>query len=132
MKPNTAETLKPYILSLCSYMQRHGYVSGPIPKVRLVKQHQDGSPLEVMTGHFDPDDDEIVLYVADRHPKDILRTLAHELIHVQQHHEGRLGGFDGSAALKDDPVLRSIEGEAFLKGNLALRDWTEEYTHSDQ
>lgn len=132
MTQATTETLKPYILSLCKFMQTHGYVGGPIPKVRLVKQHQSDNPLEVMTGHFSPDEDEVVLYIADRHPKDILRTLAHELIHVQQYHEGRLGGFDGSSALKDDPVLRAIEGEAFLKGNLALRDWTEEYTHSDQ
>lgn len=131
MKENTSESLKPYILSLCTFMQKHGYVGGPIPKIRLVKKHQSDNPLEVRTGHFDPDADEVVLFIADRHPKDILRTLAHELIHVQQYHEGRLGGFDGDSALKDDPVLRAIEGEAFLRGNLALRDWTEEYTHGN-
>ena len=111
---SSSETLKPYILSLCKYMQMHGYVSGPIPKIRLVKQHQSDNPLEVMTGHFSPDEDEVVLYVADRHPKDILRTLAHELIHVQQYHEGRLGGFGVLSRAKDTLASKYIVNTKFV------------------
>ena len=120
--------LAAYIKALASYMVEHNFVSMPVPPVRLVRQPQTQDPLFAKTGNYDPSANEICLYVADRHPKDILRTLAHELIHVQQDHEGRLQGFDGESALKDDETLRAIEGESFLKGNLALRDWTEEYT----
>jgi len=123
--------LQPYILSLLQFMISNGYVEKPIPPIRLIRQQQSNNPIEVRTGHYDPIENEICLFIAGRHPKDILRTLAHELIHVQQDHEGRLTGFDADSSLKDDKTLREIEGEAFLKGNLALRDWTEKYTHKN-
>lgn len=130
MAKNNTESLKSYIQSLCEYMKKNGYVDKPIPKIRLVHIVQDDNPFKAQTGHFVPDDNEIVLYVTNRHPKDILRTLAHELIHVKQHHEGRLLNLDYDNPLRDNPVLRSIEGEAFLLGNLALRDWTESKENS--
>ena len=33
------------------------------------------------TAYYDPDQKLIVLYVTDRHPKDILRSFSHELVH---------------------------------------------------
>lgn len=42
-------------------------------------------------GFCDYDEDEIIITIAKRlSPKDVVRTLFHELVHVQQYSEGRL------------------------------------------
>ena len=125
---NTSD-LKSFIVDLTSFMLQNGYVSKPLPKCRLSMEEQTDSPIEARTGNYSPQTGQITLYVNGRHPKDILRTLAHELIHVQQDHEGRLEGYDPDNPIAEDQTLREIESEAFLKGNLALRDWTETQTH---
>lgn len=126
------ESLKQDILSLVNYMLQKEYVTLPIPRIRLSTRPQTNSPIYAKTGHYSHGDKEITLEIADRHPKDILRTLAHELIHVQQDHEGRLQEIEGNNPISQDGELREIEGEAFLMGNLALREWTEQYTKGHQ
>lgn len=126
------ESLKQDILSLVNYMLEKEYVTLPIPKITFDMKPQTNSPIYAQTGHYAHGDKVINLKVADRHPKDILRTLAHELIHVQQDHEGRLEEIQGDNPIAQDGNLREIEGEAFLMGNLALREWTEQYTKGSQ
>tara|TARA_Y100000310_G_C20672311_1_gene810972 strand:- start:2275 stop:2880 length:606 start_codon:yes stop_codon:yes gene_type:complete len=77
-----------------------------------------------MTGHYDPSNHTIVLYTANRHPKDILRSLAHELTHHTQNcrgeFEGGIAGVQGYA--QNNPHLRNMELEAYL-GSVLVRDW---------
>ncbi len=50
-------------------------------------------------GAYDPNDDIVYVEVANRHPMDILRTLAHELVHYRQDMNDELtedSGKDGS------------------------------------
>lgn len=48
-------------------------------------------------GTYNPMTDEIVVCKGDRHPVDVLRTLAHELVHHKQRQDGKkLDGNDGS------------------------------------
>lgn len=48
-------------------------------------------------GSYDPTTDEIVVVKGQRHPIDVLRTLAHELVHHKQRESGQeLNGQDGS------------------------------------
>lgn len=48
-------------------------------------------------GTYDPTTDAIVVCKGNRHPVDVLRTLAHELVHHKQREDGRvLDGADGS------------------------------------
>jgi len=87
------------------------------------------------TAHYDPATSEIVLYIDGRHPKDILRSLSHELVHHAQNCRGDFEGCDHpgwhSACVKDtepgyaqrDPHMRSMEREAYTKGNLIFRDF---------
>ena len=42
------------------------------------------------TAFYDPQTYEIHIYTDGRHPKDMLRSIAHELIHHQQNLEGRI------------------------------------------
>jgi hypothetical protein len=48
-------------------------------------------------GTYNPTTDEIVVVKGERHPVDVLRTLAHELVHHKQREDGQeLNGEDGS------------------------------------
>lgn len=117
--------LKPYIKSLFEYMSKHGHTTKQAPKIILDNTKQDG--VFVSTGYFDPDAKAIRLFVNGRGYKDILRTLAHEFIHRKQDEDGVIekSGYQGDK-ITEDKALVKLEAEAYLKGNLAFRSWTEE------
>ena len=77
------------------------------------------------TAYYDPSNMSIVLYITNRHDKDICRSFAHELIHHHQNERGDLDMGDASSSTyaQDDPHMRKMEMEAYLKGNLLFRDW---------
>ena len=62
--------------------------------VRLFLRQDTLNAAEVYgkTAYYDPQEEKVVLYVTNRHPKDILRSFAHELVHHKQNCEGRLSG----------------------------------------
>ncbi len=121
---------KDCISSLVKFLLQNGFTSAPTPPVHLHRNAQDEkNPFKQFTGYFKPDTFEIHLFLNGRHPKDVLRTLAHELVHVKQHNENRLA--EGGADLKDDPELRECELEAFTQGNLGFREWTEQMGKDD-
>lgn len=119
---------KPYIVSLAEFMLKNGYTVKPLPKIRLKKDKQEG--LFIVTGYYNPTEKEVVLFVTDRHPKDVLRSLAHELIHHKQFEEGRINpnDCDENQITKNDKIV-PFEEEAYLKGNIAFRSWTETYNN---
>ena len=71
-------------------------------------------------GHFDPTTDKIWLYVGNRNMADILRTLAHELVHLKQHEEGRIKADSGKTG-------SDIENEANAKAGVLLRDFGKQH-----
>ena len=77
------------------------------------------------TAYYDPTSHEVVVYTDGRHPKDVMRSLSHELVH---HAQNCRGDFDNSTPTysgyaQEDPHLRNMEKEAFEKGCMMLRDW---------
>ena len=76
--------------------------------------------------YYDPINKEVVLFVTDRHPKDVLRSLAHEFIHHNQFEDKRITPdmCDESEITKNNKIV-NFEEEAYLKGNIAFRTWTE-------
>jgi hypothetical protein len=76
------------------------------------------------TAYYDPNTQTIVLYTHGRHPKDIARSYAHEMIHHIQNLEGRLGNITTTNTQEDDH-LNDIEAEANLKGTMTFRNWTD-------
>ena len=59
-----------------------------LPKIKLAKNLSD---THVPTfGRFENDSEEITVNIENRHPNDILRTLAHELVHYAQGTRGML------------------------------------------
>ena len=77
------------------------------------------------TAYYDPENMDIVLYVDNRHPKDIMRSLSHELVHHAQNCRGDFTSdnetHEGYA--QSNPHLRNMEKEAYTKGNLIFRDF---------
>lgn len=117
---------KPYVKSLVKYMLKNGYTKRPLPEIVLNTKKQDG--VFIRTGHYEIGDNRVVLYIWGRHPKDVLRSLAHELIHHKQFLEGRLD----SEVCEENHIINSeelleYEEEAYLDGNIAFRSWTEQY-----
>ena len=80
------------------------------------------------TGFYNPESFEITLFVDGRHPKDVLRSFAHEMVHHTQNCRGEFVSdvsFEGGYA-QNNKHLRELEREAYEKGNLLLRDWEDQ------
>lgn len=113
----------PYLKSIAKFLQENGINVTPFPHVKMHRKEQEG--LYVKTGYYDPDERCVHLFIADRHPKDVLRSFTHEMIHHNQNLRGILVGYKGDT-LDGDEVLDKLESEAYLKGNIYFRRWTEE------
>jgi hypothetical protein len=85
----------------------------------------NASKLLGKTGYYDPNSMEIHIFTTGRHPKDILRSIAHELVHHMQNDKGELeqGGYSGQGYAQKNPHLRNMEKQAYEMGNLCFRDW---------
>ena len=98
------------------------------PKLYLKNDEENAENLLGKTAYYDPSNMSIVLYVTNRHPKDICRSFAHELVHHHQNERGDLtGGSNSPTYAQDDPHMRKMEMEAYLKGNMLFRDWEDFY-----
>ena len=115
---------KPLIKSLTNSMEKDGLNLKPYPKVKFIHTDFENSDnFFGKTAYYDPNNNEVVLYTLGRHPKDILRSYAHELIHVHQNHEDRLENINTDNVNEDD-YLEKIEREAYETGNIMFRSWT--------
>jgi len=120
---------RPLIKSLTASMEKDGLQLKPYPKVKFI--HTDFANADDFfgkTAYYDPNNKEVVLYTLGRHPKDILRSYAHELIHVHQDNEDRLGNIQTDNVNEDD-YLEQLEREAYEEGNIKFRSWTNRLTN---
>ena len=115
--------LKKYIKSLIDFMREQHLRIDPLPSIELNPEEQNG--IFVKTGYYSPDEHKVVVFTDQRHPKDVLRTVAHEFVHHMQNLQNPDKDWGGGGDLEEDSKLRSIEGEAFLLGNIIFREWTE-------
>ena len=121
---------EPYIVSLTQHMSENGLKLEPYPQIHMV--HDDIANAEDVfgkTAYYAPQTNVIVLFTHGRHPKDILRSYAHELIHVHQNMENRLQTIDTTDVNEDD-YLEQLEREAYETGNIMFRSWTDSITGS--
>ena len=77
------------------------------------------------TAYYDPAQKSVTLYINGRHPKDVMRSLSHELVHHTQNCNGQFEGASemGEGYAQNDEHLREMEREAYEQGNLCFRDW---------
>ncbi len=128
MMPDRMDEFKSNLAELFSYLQKKLKLK-TIPKVKLVSDEKNAQKVLGKTAYYDPDQMLVVLYITDRHQKDILRSFSHEVIHHWQHENEKLQmgskkneGKDPEYA-QNDPWLRQMEKQAYLLGNIIFRDW---------
>lgn len=118
-----ADSFKDAFKQIADFMKSEGLNVYPFPSIELKWDEQDG--LFIKTGYYLPSEKKIVLFCKDRHPKDILRSYAHEMIHHMQNLSGDDLNFTSEDDVKDNEKLEKLESEAYLKGNIYFRKWTE-------
>jgi hypothetical protein len=117
--------LKREIAKLTKHMIDKGMNIQPLPK--LVFKNGDSENAKQFLGktaYYDPNSMSIVLYTEGRHPKDIVRSFSHEMVHHTQNLEGRLGDISTTNTMEDDH-LDKLEQEANLTGTMTFRNWTD-------
>ena len=104
------------------------------PKLHLRKDEENVKQIFGRTAYYDPGESIIVVFITNRHPKDILRSFCHELIHHVQNERGDLMKGDSSSPTyaQDDKHMRKMEMEAYLKGNLLLRDFEDNFKYENK
>ena len=110
---------------------REKYGIQKAPKVILRQDKKNAKMLFGKTAYYDPGNQKIVIFITNRHPKDILRSYCHELIHHVQNERGDLDKGDMSSPkyAQEDDHMRKMEMEAYLKGNLLLRDFEDNFKY---
>ena len=89
-----------------------------LPKITLSNDSQEAIDMRSWGGYM-PSKKAIHIVTAKRHPADIFRTLAHELVHYKQDLEGRLKPGSGETGSDD-------ENEANSKAAVIMRNFAQE------
>ena len=90
-----------------------------LPRI-ILQKHVAVHDGQATFGRFVNEEEAIYLGIANRHPVDILRTLAHELVHFKQYEEGKMypgAGDTGSP----------IENEAHWVAGIIMRHFNKKY-----
>lgn len=112
----------PYMSSIIGHMVQEGLKITPLPEIKIRKDIRESSNFFGKTAHYDPENKEIVLYVLGRHPKDVMRSFSHEMIHHMQNLEDRLHNIT-TQNVNEDNNLMELEREAYMLGNEMFRSW---------
>jgi len=118
------------IRELTEHMLEKGMNIKPLPKVTF--KHSNSANARLFNGktaYYEPATSTIVLYTEGRHPKDIVRSFAHEMMHHIQNLEGRLGSIN-TTNTKESEHLNDLEKEANLNGTMTFRNWTDSVTEN--
>ncbi len=121
--------LKPLLNDFLPFAKKRIGFNRP-PTIHFSSDKENAYKLLGKTAHYDPETEVIVVYVDNRHPKDVLRSLSHELVHHMQNCKGQFdhNNFTGDEQYaQKDPHLRKMEKEAYLLGNMCFRDWEDDY-----
>ena len=118
------DVLQPLVDQFMPYAQkRMGF--NKLPRIFLRDDPQNSQNPLGKTAYYDPAQMSVTLYITGRHPKDVMRSLSHELIHHTQNCNGQFDGASemGEGYAQNDEHLREMERQAYEQGNLVFRDW---------
>ena len=116
--------LEQFVSDFFPYSQKQLGFDKPVT-IRFESDQDNAGVMLGKTAYYDPEAMEVVLYTDGRHPKDVMRSLSHELVHHAQNCRGDFTGQNrtGPGYAQNDPHLRKMEREAYTKGNLIFRDF---------
>jgi len=124
--------LSPLIDDLAGHVQKTMGIKS-LPAITLKDDEANSANPLGKTAYYDPGNKVITIFVTGRHPKDVMRSIAHELIHHSQNERGMfkdIGAVGEQGYAQKDPHLRKMEKEAYLKGNMCFRDWEDGYKNA--
>ena len=125
MQPNNVKVIDSLLQQFLPYARKKwGYDT--TPDIRLARDPENAKNPLGKTAYYEPDRKRITVYVDGRHPKDIMRSVSHELVHHVQNLRGDLAGTQGvgeQGYAQNNDHLREMEREAYEQGNLCFRDW---------
>jgi len=120
------DVLKQLIQQFMPFAQEHIGFADP-PRLFLRQDTENANNPLGKTAYYDPDQKSITVYITGRHPKDVLRSLGHELVHHKQNCDGKFDNMSdgdmGEGYAQTNPQLRAMEFEANSGGSMALRDF---------
>ena len=120
--------MKPFLESFLPFAQRKmGFDRSPT--ISFVSDPENANETLGKTAFYDPNTFSVSIYTDQRHPKDVMRSLSHELVH---HTQNCRGNFDkkpemGEGYFQNDGYMREMEREAYEVGNMCFREWEETY-----
>ena len=120
-----------WISQINNYIRNEGHQIDPLPEIYILAADEHKNDIDnimISTGGYIPATQTIIIYIDNRHLKDILRSYCHEIVHHMQNLDNTdylRRVFNQPEDLVDNPQLEEIEGEAYLKGNLLFRKFTE-------
>ena len=93
--------------------------------VSFQSDEENANKLLGRTAHYNPDEFSIAIFVDGRHPKDILRSFSHELVHHAQNCNGDFEstGNLGPGYAQENEAMRNAELDAYKRGNIIFRDF---------
>lgn len=112
----------PHIADILAYMKKGAMPFEEMPELDMIRDEDEASNLFGKTAYYDPTEKKVALYTLNRHPKDVLRSFCHEMIHHVQNEEGRLKEYT-TQNVHEDEHLMEIEKEAHAKGSMLFREW---------
>jgi len=120
--------MKPFLKSFLPFAHQNMGYDRPVA-INFVSDLENAQKTLGKTAFYDPNNDSISIYTDNRHPKDVLRSLSHELVH---HAQNCRGDFDkkpqmGEDYFQYDKHMQEMEREAYEKGNMTFRDWEEKH-----
>lgn len=121
-------SLQPHVERMYDYFHKKLGFNRP-PTMVFDSDPENKSKILGKTAYYDPNSMEVHVFVDGRHPKDMLRSIAHELIHHHQNLEDRLdvGGYMGEGYYLKNEKMKKLENEAMLKGNALMREYEDNY-----
>ena len=125
-------SLEPHVQGMYDFFDQKIGFKKP-PTMHFDSDPNNQSNVLGKTAYYDPNSLEIHVFTDGRHPKDMLRSIAHELIHHQQNLEDRLnvGGYMGQGYYLQNEAMKELEQEAMLEGNALMREY-EDTTKSEE
>ena len=120
------DQIRPLIIKFTSFAKDNLNFKKP-PKLFLKRDSENSNCALGKTAHYDPQQSSVTVYITGRHPKDIIRSFAHELVHHCQNERGDLAPEKMKTLTKnyaqENDHMRNMEKEAYLLGNMCFRDW---------
>jgi hypothetical protein len=100
---HSSEELINFLRFTCEYLEIDS-----IPKIKLLDKPIRSSDANSFAA-FQPSSNTIILYTKNRHILDVMRSLAHEMVHYKQSMTGR--ELDGSTGSTDENEANAVAGQ---------------------